>query len=165
MARVGIVFGLLLCALSAIGMSATVVKDPAQFIPMMLGIPILFAGVVSLNPHRRRIAMNSSLVIAIFGTLVGAAHAASWGVDWSDGEIASKFDWRLIAAMTWLCATHVIISFVAIIREQRRRKLLLADAALQQTDISISSVHLPPKSDSLSSKGDRDLTGTGHDVA
>ena len=69
MARVGIVFGLLLCGLTVVGMVGTTVKSPMQFIPMMLGVPILFSGVVALNPHRRKHAMHAASAVAILGAV------------------------------------------------------------------------------------------------
>ena len=64
MARVGIIFGLLLCGLTIAGLVGTTVKSTILFIPMMIGIPTLFCGVVALNPHRRKHAMRVSATIA-----------------------------------------------------------------------------------------------------
>jgi hypothetical protein len=71
MARAGIVFGLILCGITIAGLVASSTKAPTQFYPMMLGIPILFLGVVALNPHRRRFAMMVASLIAILGGVLG----------------------------------------------------------------------------------------------
>ncbi len=120
MARVGIVFGLLLCGLSVIGMLATVNKDPTQFVPLMLGIPILFCGVVALNPHRRRLAMQSAAATGVLGIVVGFVQAVVIGVRWSDGEPVGDLGWKLITAMTWLCATFSVICVILLLRSRRR---------------------------------------------
>ncbi|MGB7345298.1 MAG: hypothetical protein WBD20_13875 [Pirellulaceae bacterium] len=75
MARVGIVFGLLLCSLTVVALLCTSAKLPSQFVPMMAGIPILFCGVVGLNPHRRKVAMRSAAAIGLLGLFVGAGLA------------------------------------------------------------------------------------------
>ncbi|WP_222435760.1 hypothetical protein [Rubripirellula tenax] len=102
-------------------MAATVVKDPVQFVPLMLGIPILFCGVVALNPHRRKIAMNLAAVIGSVGTVIGLLQAIVWGVRWSDAGPVSEIGGKIIAAMTWLCATFVVICVIALVRDRRRR--------------------------------------------
>ncbi|TWU48321.1 hypothetical protein [Rubripirellula reticaptiva] len=165
MARVGIVFGLLLCGLSALGMSATVVKDPVQFLPLMLGIPILFGGVVALNPHRRRIAMQSATAIGLVGILIGSAQAANLGFQWSDGETVSDISWKLIATMTWLCATFVIICLIVLVREHRRRQTSIISKSSPGGESSQSMVCLPPNSETLSIQSEPNRSSTGQDVA
>lgn len=71
MARLGIIFGLLLCGVTVAAMLQTPQKDPSQLYAMMIGIPILFCGVVSLNPHRRRVATMISLTLAFLGAIGG----------------------------------------------------------------------------------------------
>ncbi|MGB7329642.1 MAG: hypothetical protein WBD31_32510 [Rubripirellula sp.] len=165
MARVGIVFGLLLCGLSALGMSATVVKDPVQFLPLMLGIPILFGGVVALNPHRRRIAMQSATAIGLLGILIGSAQAANLGFQWSDGETVSNISWKLIATMTWLCATFVIICLIVLVREYRKRKSSLTPPSAPTVESCESMVQLPPSNETLSIQSESNRSTTGQDVA
>lgn len=73
MARVTIIIGLLLCGLSAVAMVGTPLKMPALFIPMMFGIPVLFCGVVGLNPHRRRVAVAIAATIMSIAVVAAAA--------------------------------------------------------------------------------------------
>ena len=49
MARFGIISGLLLCIDTAFALFGSLNKVPLLFIPMMIGIPILFFGVVALK--------------------------------------------------------------------------------------------------------------------
>ena len=73
MARLGIIFGLLLIGISMAAMLQTPQKAPSQFYSMMFGIPTFFCGIVALNPHRRRNAMLIAGLIAAVGCTAGAA--------------------------------------------------------------------------------------------
>jgi hypothetical protein len=73
MARVTIIIGLLLCGLSAVAMVCAPLKMPALFIPMMFGIPVLFCGVVGLNPHRRRVSVGIAATIMSIAVVAAAA--------------------------------------------------------------------------------------------
>ena len=75
MARIGIIFGLFLCGLTCAGLLGTTLKSPIQFIPMMLGIPSLFCGVVALNPHRRKNAMFGVAALAMAGIGIGGTRS------------------------------------------------------------------------------------------
>ena len=122
MDRVSIVFGLLLCGLSAVGMIASITKDPVQFIPIMIGIPVLFCGVVSLNPHRRRLAMRLAATVTATGGVLGIVMVAFRGTpsqslsEWTLSELATSKLGRselelhqaallLMGTMTVLCWT------------------------------------------------------------
>jgi len=71
MARLGIIFGLILFGISIAAMLQTPQKAPSQFYSMMFGIPTFFCGIVALNPHRRRQAMIIASGIALIGTVSG----------------------------------------------------------------------------------------------
>lgn len=147
MARVAIVFGLLLCGLSPAGMIATMTKDPVQFIPLMLGIPILFCGVVGLNPHRRRLSIWTAVAIGLIGVVVGVIEGVFMGVQRIDGEMIDPVGWRLTLAMTWLCVLFVAISLVGLMRTRRIRKELLkqlkADASRTDPPSTTADDDLP----------------------
>ena len=78
MARIGIIFGLALCGLTVACLVQSTTKSPYQFIPMILGIPMLFLGVVALNPHRRRQAMNVAASVSTMGLVVGGLPSDLW---------------------------------------------------------------------------------------
>lgn len=148
MARVAIVFGLLLCGLSPAGMVATMTKNPVQFIPMMLGIPILFCGVVGLNPHRRRLSVWTAVIIGLIGVVVGVTEGVFMGVQRIDGEMIDPVGWRLTLAMTWLCVMFVAISLIGLMRTRRIRKELLkqlkagaSKSAADDDDLPEAPVH------------------------
>lgn len=135
MARVGIVFGLILCGITFAGLVATSAKIPTQFYSMMLGIPILFCGVVSLNPHRRRLSMMVAAGISAIGALVGALWVI-YRLFAVSGEATSieRFSLRLIAIMTVVCLLFVIFSMVGFAKMNRR--------LLRQSRGSVGSVRL-----------------------
>jgi apolipoprotein N-acyltransferase len=122
MARVGIVFGLVLCGLTAVALVWTPVKSPTQFIPMMLGIPILFCGVVALNPHRRRHAMHAASGIAMLGTVGGAGTSSYWLMTLAGGEVIDRNSLNLVVAMTIVCAVFVAVCVVSFISTRRRKR-------------------------------------------
>ncbi len=66
-------------------MLGTTLKMPALFIPMMYGIPVLFCGVVALNPHRRRIAIASAAGLMVVAA-VGSFARCGYGVALANGE-------------------------------------------------------------------------------
>ena len=120
MARVSIVFGMLLCGLSAAGMISSITKDPVQFIPMMFGIPVLFCGVVSLNPHRRRFAMRSAAVLTAFGGLVGIVLIVSRMMSQvPDHAVSPRVAFVLMGSMLAICWTQAVLQ--AIMEFQGRR--------------------------------------------
>ena len=108
MARVGIIFGLLLCGVTVAGLVDNLQKTPTQFFPMMLGIPILFCGVVALNPHRRRHAMTAAMTIAGLGLSVGALRIATMGFRWMTAQPVSGLRLQITLAMTAVCLVFAV---------------------------------------------------------
>jgi len=133
MARLGIVFGLLLCGLTIAGMSATTEKNYTQFVPMMFGIPMLFLGVVSLNPHRRRESVFFALILSLVAVSMGAGRLVVLGVQWVAGEYVNPISLRLVLVMTLLSLVFVVIAHL-----WRRRR------AQTPTTVAESSEDSPP---------------------
>jgi hypothetical protein len=137
MARVSIIFGLLLCGLSAIAMVSTPLKMPALFIPMMFGIPVLFCGVVGLNPHRRRNSVASAAAIMLFA-VVAALARCGYGIALSKhlvdppvgdlvvpdltGETVDAYAAKLAFATLVISATFVVIYVIEWLRSKRRSR-------------------------------------------
>jgi predicted branched-subunit amino acid permease len=118
MARVGIVFGLILCGLTVIGLVGTELKMPTQFYPMMLGIPVLFCGVVSLNPHRRKYAINVTATLALIGAVAGLVGSVRWF--FSDGP-AGHYAFLLTGSMSLICFCLFAFCLVSIRAAKKRR--------------------------------------------
>ena len=121
MARTGIVFGLLLCGLTVVGLVGTSVKYPTQFIPMMLGIPVLFCGVVALNPHRRKHAMQAASAVALLGAVAGATRVAYCLVELAGGAEINRNAFQLVIATSVICAVFVVICVFFFIQTRRRK--------------------------------------------
>jgi hypothetical protein len=111
MARIGIIFGLLLCGLTITGMSATTQKSYTQFVPMMFGIPMLFLGVVSLNPHRRAGSVFVALVLSVLAVTLGGGRLLVLAMDWANGEYVNPISLRLVITMTTLSLVFVLIAW------------------------------------------------------
>ncbi|TWT67217.1 hypothetical protein [Allorhodopirellula solitaria] len=118
MARIGIVFGLVLFGLTIVGLSVTTQKSYTQFVPMMFGIPLLFCGVVSLNPHRRGDAVFAAMILAGVGMAIGLVRTIVLAVPWLTGGEVNELSLELVAGMTAVCCLFVIIAE----RWRRRRK-------------------------------------------
>jgi len=121
MARVGIIVGLLLCGLTLVALVGNPIKSPTQFIPMMLGIPLLFCGVVALNPHRRKHAMHVASAIGLLGAIAGATRAFYCMLELGGGNELDRYDFKIIVALLLICTIFVVICVVSF-RQARRRK-------------------------------------------
>jgi hypothetical protein len=146
MARTGIVFGLILCGITFVGLVGIPVKTPTQFYAMMLGIPILICGVVALNPHRRRSAMACAAAIALLG--------ASAGAIWSTVQLfamagtvteTDRYSLRLIALMTAVCLLFIAFCVIGF-RKLKRRS--------ERRPPTPPPVRLPSHSDKISAESD-----------
>jgi len=121
MARICIVFGLLLCGLTTGALVVATRKNPENFIPMMLGIPILFCGVVALNPHRLKLSLRFALAISVVGLLVGGSRVGTYAVQWYDEHPVNLFAFKVVTAMTLLCLVFAGISVFFLVGFRQRR--------------------------------------------
>jgi hypothetical protein len=115
MARVGIVFGLLLCALTVVALLYTTAKMPSLFVPMMIGIPILFCSIVGLNPHRRKNAMLNAAAVGALGLVVGSTLAIRAGMSLTEQAEIKQYVVRVglsLAGLSLLFIMSYAISFV-----------------------------------------------------
>ena len=132
MARVSIIFGLLLCGLSALGMVGTTQKMPALFIPMMYGIPVLFCGVVALNPHRRRIAVAFAACIMLVAA-VGSFARCGYGIALAskDPELQhpeiDRYAAKLAIATTAVSVVFILVYLVTWLQSRRQARLMDPD--------------------------------------
>ena len=122
MARIGIIFGLLLCGLTIAGMVMTTVKSPILFVPMMIGIPTLFCGVVALNPHRRKQAMRTAAILALIGSSIGVVRCAVWASRWIREEQVIRYAFFLNVGLLIVSGTFLAICVSSFIQDRRRRK-------------------------------------------
>ncbi|MEM9826001.1 MAG: hypothetical protein AAF958_05405 [Planctomycetota bacterium] len=119
MARSGIVFGLLLCSVSLVGMILAPAKTPTQFTPMMAGIPLLFFGIVGLNPHRRRVATYLSMLALVPAIAYGTLRCLQ--LLGNDQPIA-EFNEKVAFLMTLLAMIFLIWAAWAVHRDTLNRR-------------------------------------------
>lgn len=121
MARVGIVFGLMLCGLTILGLIATPIKAPSQFLPMMFGIPIFFCGIVGLNPHRLKHSMHGAAAIGLIGLLIGLCLTVYTGTRLPQGQDLNTYVFRLVIVMAILCFVFVATCVTSFIQTRARK--------------------------------------------
>ncbi|QDT11496.1 hypothetical protein [Planctomycetes bacterium K23_9] len=120
MARVGIIFGLLLCGLTLVALLCTTHKMPSLFVPMMFGIPILFCGIVGLNPHRRKYAMFNAVAVGTVGFMVGAGLVVRAGMSVVDDADIRRYVIRLGLSLAGLCLVFVASYVVSFLQSRAR---------------------------------------------
>lgn len=126
MARIGIFFGLVLCGLTVAALSVTTEKSYTQFVPMMFGIPLLFLGVVGLNPHRRMNATFVAMTLGLLGTVLGGIRLVILLFDRAAGEFVNPISLRLVTAMTFTCLSFALVALVWVRKRAERRRAKVA---------------------------------------
>ncbi|MCM2371667.1 hypothetical protein [Aporhodopirellula aestuarii] len=109
----------------------TTQKSYTQFIPMMFGIPMLFLGVVALNPHRRGESVFVALLLSAAGMLLGCGRFVVLLFAWFAGEHVNLLSVQLVAAMALICGVFVIVAERW--RRIRRRSELACKLALKNS--------------------------------
>lgn len=123
MARIGIIFGLSLCGLTVACLVQSTTKNPYLFIPMILGIPMLFLGVVALNPHRRRQSMSVAATISTMGLIVGGIRSLFMAFRWARNEPINTFALKMVLTMTAICLVFIVLWVTSWARLRRRSQL------------------------------------------
>ncbi|MCC9643156.1 hypothetical protein LOC71_12795 [Rhodopirellula sp. JC740] len=136
MARIGIFFGLVLCGLTVAAISVTTQKSFTQFVPMMFGIPLLFLGVVGLNPHRRLNATMVAMTLGLLGFACGAIRFLVLIADRAAGGIINPVSFRLVVAMTIVC---LVFALLALVWVRKRRERLSGRTNLEPSDTTPDS--------------------------
>lgn len=111
-------------------------KSPTLFVPMMLGIPVLFCGVVALNPHRRKQAMHAACAIALLGAIAGGAQTALCMVDLAGGNEIDRYGLNVIVAMSVVCVIFVVVCVISFIQTRRRKAASDPDRAVSSISIA-----------------------------
>ena len=119
MARFGIVSGILLCIDTAVALFGSLNKAPFLFIPMMLGIPMLFFGVVALNPHRRRQALASAAGLGGLGCLIGLGQLLHFFSLWRSEGFVNLHTTRIVFMMVVICVSFSLSYVWAMITRRR----------------------------------------------
>jgi hypothetical protein len=124
MAKVTLVFAVLLIALGLAGYLGTGSQHPTALIPTWFGLALGIFGVLAISPSesRRKLFMHINVTIGLLGFLGGAVeairgyvHAKSAGVEPDQIALASKL------TMTGLLLIYVILCVRSFIAARRAR--------------------------------------------
>jgi peptidoglycan/LPS O-acetylase OafA/YrhL len=105
MAKVTIVFGVLLIALGLIGYLGTGSAHPTALIPTWWGLALGVGGILAISPSekRRKIFMHINVTVGLLGligaiaaALQGYAHARSLGIEPDHIALAAKLTMALL---------------------------------------------------------------------
>jgi hypothetical protein len=102
---------------------------------MMLGIPVLFCGVVALNPHRRKHAINVASAIAFLGAVAGVSELMYSLFQVAGGNQTDRYGLNVIGVMSAICAVFVVICLVSLIQVRRRRAASAANRPVSSLSI------------------------------
>jgi hypothetical protein len=152
MARIAIIFGILLCcltlaALLSEGGPATVPSNanapeananapeanasaaeiakpsPTRFIPLAAGVPLFICGIIALNPLWRKHAMHIAAMIGLLGTLACAGRGIPSAIKWAGGEAPKNaLAFWMVVAMGLLCALFLFLCIRSFIQARRQRQ-------------------------------------------
>lgn len=124
MAKVTLVFAVLLIALGLAGYLGTGSQHPTALIPTWFGVALGVFGVLAISPSesRRKLFMHVNVTIGLLGFIGGAVeairgylHAKSAGVEPDQIALASKL------TMTGLLLIYVILCVRSFIAARRAR--------------------------------------------
>ncbi|WP_164103123.1 hypothetical protein [Candidatus Laterigemmans baculatus] len=116
-----ILLGLGLCALTLFGLlSSTSGKIATAFIPMIFGIPLVIAGIVSLNPHRRRSWTAFACCLAAIGGLGAATRSAELVLDLITREPVQPLPMLIIVILAVSCLSYATTMSVVLWKSRRR---------------------------------------------
>lgn len=117
-------------------MVGTPIKSPMQFIPMMLGIPVLFCGVVALNPHRRKHAMHAASTVGLLGAVAGTARAIYCLLELAGGNQIDRYSFRIVVVMSAMCTIFVVICVVSFIQARRRKEAGIPERSVSSINMA-----------------------------
>ncbi len=125
MAKVTLVFALLMVALGVAGYYYTGAIHPTALIPMWFGLALGLGGFLAISPseHRRKIFMHINVTIGVIGFLGGLVtaiqgygSARSQGVD---PDMVALWD---KAIMAFLMLNYVALSVQSFLKARRERQ-------------------------------------------
>ena len=122
MARLGIIFGLILVGISLAAMLQTPQKAPSQFYSMMFGIPTFFCGIVALNPHRRKQAMTVATLLCLAAILSGLTWIMiHYSKDFARSAMPSVSPAPPVIAMTITSTFVIVCSLIGFSKAKKKR--------------------------------------------
>lgn len=94
-------------------------KITVAFIPMIFGIPFVIAGIVALNPHRRRVCTTFACALAFVGGLGPPVLIERFGVEWLGNEPVQRWPLILSAALSVACIAYAVPMAVVLWKTRR----------------------------------------------
>jgi hypothetical protein len=121
MAKVCIVFGVVLCLLGVGGWLGTGRTSVTALIPAFLGLPLAVLGALALDERRLKMAMHTAVLLALAG-LVGSARGLPGFLTLvRGGEVERPAAVVLQTVTAVLCAAFVALSIKSFVDVRRAR--------------------------------------------
>ena len=125
MAKISILFGVLLCALAAWGYwgGDPETRSPTALIPAAVGVPLLLCGFFALKEAYRKHAMHIAAVFGLLGTLAaGGRGLPKIGVLFAEGGEGNKRAVGMVLLMFLLSAFFLGLCIKSFIEARRARQ-------------------------------------------
>ncbi|HVR95843.1 MAG TPA: hypothetical protein VMW27_04465 [Thermoanaerobaculia bacterium] len=119
MARLTIIYGLLLIVLGVGSYFVTGQASKTALIPALFGVPILLCGVVALRDHLRRHAMHGAAALALLGFLGSAPGLLKAFTLLGGGEVARPAAVTAQATMALLSLVFLVLCIRSFINARR----------------------------------------------
>lgn len=112
MAKLTVVFGVLLIVLGVGGFIASGNAAKTALIPAYVGLPLVILGAVATKPNLRMHAMHASVLLAMIGFLMSAIRLAV-ALSRGEGSALGRFTLGGMAVLTGLFVVLCVRSFIA----------------------------------------------------
>ncbi len=119
MAKITIGLGLVLIALGLGSYFGTGRASVTALIPAFFGLPLLLLGLVALNEHMRKIAIQIAVVIGLLGFAGTVSGLTKLPVLLTGGELARPAAVAVRAAMAIVCFVFVLLCIWSFIKARR----------------------------------------------
>ncbi len=119
MARLTIVYGLLLIVLGIGSYFGTGQESKTALIPALFGVPILLSGVVALRDHLRKHAMHAAAALALLGFIGSAPGLVKVFALLGGGEVARPNAVIAQAVMALLSLVFLVLCVRSFINARR----------------------------------------------
>ncbi len=119
MAKITIGLGLVLIALGLGSYFGTGRASVTALIPAFFGLPLLLLGLVALNEHMRKTAIQIAVVIGLLGFVGTVGGLMKLGVLLTGGQLDRPAAVTVQAAMAVVCFVFVLLCVRSFIRARR----------------------------------------------
>ncbi len=119
MAKITIGLGLVLIALGLGSYFGTGRASVTALIPAFFGLPLLLLGLVALNEHMRKIAIQIAVVIGLLGFAGTVSGLMKLPVLLTGGDLARPAAVAVRAAMAIVCFVFVLLCVWSFIKARR----------------------------------------------